>query len=1034
MKKIISAVLVALTVFALFACNNTEPETTVNITSQDTQYQTGKETEQMTNPETSVPVTEEPVTGEPIVDEDPVFYEKLARDPIDPQTADLSAADWGSTIINANERANGVGGKFTDPGRNMFCIYNENSSLVYNLTEAGNKKIKGLYNAEGKAYFTDTMDCFIIDSNGKEYSGANSLENGRMNSNRIGYYYYDFRFRDQGFYGEGAAYAEDPFDIIANSSRWTGNDVMKIKKDNKTGVLSYTVKGALDPNIYTSVTYSADKYNAVRMTIKTEQSAAIYFYIIAGSHTNFSQEQSIGVKIVPGQWVTVTVPLAAVPDYNGNVTGFRIDCGYQNGEKIEISELKAVTGGDATVPLALEHIFHTYSDKMHEVVRAVATTEYSAGGRLETRVEIPADTVRKFILKNEKGETSSLDGFDFAKTEYVAFDIKDVGIYGIIMPNINNNGYIKVEQKDGNYVITRGIEITKTLQKTGDVYFGHRIYVSTSHQFNDIRKEAYIERNPLTDIYIATDKDDAKYEGYDALAGCYSFTVRGSEFTPAMYTYPNKHYATNALICGDGVTDRTVYIRTAENARTRRGRLECAAMLDENDNVLPIPLEVGKNFDGENEEPLYYPERADGRAAYGETYAPITVKKDENKKFTMLHLYQNWGNYPLKQISFIAFHIPYYHLSVGVTETNCITPYFVYGKDGWTLPDFRSNSAPLWDNGRGTQHTSVGRLYFLQYQDAEGNNYKSESQSADIASSGPVYADISMEYLSDDGKIKATYRHAEMAQTDENRTYYTIKLEILDDVSIKDFKNDFSFFTFDSYSLTFDKVGYLNENGEQVVEDVKKESRIIKLGKEYPYYDYFIGSEKESVNFALILIRSDITIEGKKYDGNFVFRDKFDGSLNIGALSLDIGQVTLKKGDVLSLDMILMPWGYSTSKDDSNVRNVREDSCIDPYKITVIEGEAYADSFIPSVRAVDGKAVFKISGGRSTAAVKVYGFTDYKLPEITFKADGKDADITLAGPNGYDGYQVNRDDDGTYSFSFNVDMNKASEYEITVKQ
>ena len=276
-----------------------------------------------------------------------------------------------------------------------------------------------------------------------------------------------------------------------------------------------------------------------------------------------------------------------------------------------------------------------------------------------------------------------------------------------------------------------------------------------------------------------------------------------------------------------------------------------------------------------------------------------------------------------------------------------------------------------------------------------------------------------------------------MAQTDENRTFYDIKLEVLDDVTINDFKNDFAFFTFDSYNLQFARVGYLSESGENVKEKIdtsSKTNRAVKLGKEYPYYDYYRANEKESVNFGLIVRGSDITIGGQKFDGNFIFRDKFDGAINTGSLSLDLGSVTLKKGDILHVQIILMPWGYSTNLDDSNVIRVREDSCINPYKITVIKGESYDDSVIPSLRAADNEAQFKITGGRSTAAVKIYGFTDYKTPTVTFKADGQDIDIQLAGPNGYDGYQVNLDADGTYSFSFNVDMNEASEYEITVKQ
>ncbi|MBQ1848555.1 MAG: hypothetical protein II135_11160 [Clostridia bacterium] len=1027
MKRFLSAFLVMLMLFSVAACDTPPSADTNAATEADTQ---GRATEQITEKETENMT--EAVTEEQIVDEDPVFFEKADRDPFDPASADVSGADWVKTIENANGLADGVQGRFTDADRSEFQIFNNTSSLRYGLTETGKKLVTGLYNANGAPYFENTMDAYVINSAGTKFSGAYSYAAARMNSNRIGYYYYDFRFRDQDLADPDAVSAEGAYyDIIAKGKGWGSNDVTKFS--NKRGVISYNVKSVLDPYVYASVDYSAEEFDAVKITINAEYSTVAYLYLIAGSAKDYNQPQMIACRFLPGKKSTVVVPLSSLPDYTGRVKGFRLDCGVQGGEHVEITEIKAIKCRDLSVPLALERIFHTYPDKMHDVVRIVATDDYENGGRFETETVIPADTVRKFILKNAQGEVSELEGFDFSTTEYVGFDVKGAGVFGIIMPDAKNNGYINVTQKDGNYVIIRGIEITKTIRKGEDVQFGHRIYTTSSHQFNDLRKEAFIERNPLTDIYVQ-DVDNAKYLGYDALAGCYGFGVRAIEFDQAMYRQPDKHFNVNTTVRGDGVVDRTIYIRTAENASTRRGRLECAAILDEESRMLPIPLEVGKNFDGENEEPLYYPEKGTGRAAFGEVYAPITVGKDECKRYTVLHLYQNWGKYPLKQISFIAFHIPYYHLSVGVTETNCITPYYVYGKDAWVLPDFRANSAPLWDNGRGTQHTSIGRLYFLQYKDADGVNNKSESQHADIASSGPVYADINTEYLSDDGRIKASYRHTEMAQTDENRTFYHIKLEVLDDVKIKDFKKDFSFFSFDSYTVLFSNMGYLDENGGQITEDTKEQERIIKLGKEYPYIDYYGGNLKESVNFALIIKGSDITVGGKKYDGNFVVRDKCDGVVNYAALTLDLGNVTLKKGDILEIDMILLPWGYSTSKDDSNVRGVREDSCVDPYKITVIEGEAYADSVVPSVRAKNNTAKFTISGGRSTAAVRIYGFTDYKKPDIKFKADGKDTDIELAGPNGYDGYQVNRDEDGTYSFSFNVDMNKANEYEITVIQ
>ena len=281
---------------------------------------------------------------------------------------------------------------------------------------------------------------------------------------------------------------------------------------------------------------------------------------------------------------------------------------------------------------------------MHETVRVVATDDYTEGGKLETRTVIPADTVRKFIIKNASGEVSALDGFDFSTVEYAAFDVNGAGVVGWIMPATEGNGYLNVKLEDGSYVITRGIEIGKTIKKGSDLLFGHRLYTSDSHQFNDFRKEAYVERNPLTDVFIAKNADDAKFEGYDALAGCYVFSVRSTEFTVAYYQLPDKHFAVNALICGDGVVDRTIYVRTEECLKTRRGRLECAAILDENNVMLPLPLEVGKNFDGENEEPLFFPEHATGQAAYGETYVPITVGKDENKRAPMLWVPEDTEN------------------------------------------------------------------------------------------------------------------------------------------------------------------------------------------------------------------------------------------------------------------------------------------------------------------------------------------------------------------------------------------------------
>jgi lipocalin len=54
----------------------------------------------------------------------------------------------------------------------------------------------------------------------------------------------------------------------------------------------------------------------------------------------------------------------------------------------------------------------------------------------------------------------------------------------------------------------------------------------------------------------------------------------------------------------------------------------------------------------------------------------------------------------------------------------------------------------------GQQRNSGGTHYFLQYTDADGNYNATENISNVINSSGPIYADVDMTYISDDGKIK----------------------------------------------------------------------------------------------------------------------------------------------------------------------------------------------------------------------------------------------------------------------------------------
>ena len=675
---------------------------------------------------------------------------------------------------------------------------------------------------------------------------------------------------------------------------------------------------------------------------------------------------------------------------------------------------------------SVDRTFHLYSDKLN-VVQHLTTTGGDASGLAGYGqiYELDASRVRALVIKDKNGTHTSLEGVDFDSCEYVGFDMERAGVIGfILLPYEANEGKLNVTLKDGVYTVEQHIvsDPSAKLPIHSHVYFGMRMYTKPDHDLETFTKEAECERNPLTGLEITKRLDGASYVGYDALRGAYRFDVNGGDFSNNYYNNPNQVFTVNASITAD-TYDRNIYVYT----HTGSGCLESAVILDQSKTLLPIPLEVTKNFCGENEDSLYLP----GDVGYGEVFFPITLKAGEKKDFTVLNLYQNWGKYPLKQLSSIQFVAPYYHLSTGVTETNCIAPSFVYGKDNWLLPDFRAMSAPLWASQ--PQHTAIGQLFVVRYDTADRVTANLENYHNDIDSYGPVYADVTMDYLAQDGAIHVSYRHVEMPQTDENRTYYSLRIDVLEDVTFKDFKSDFSLFCFNGRHPKFNKLGYLDENNEHQVLDLgiataKKYDRFFKLGSEAPFFDYYEPLAADAVNFALIVKDSHIVIGGEEFTGGFLMRDRFDGSLNFGDLTLDLGEVTLKAGDCINVDYILLPWGYVDSKNDDNVLNVRWDSCLDPYQITAEVGTVMEDTYVPKVKVGEGQTTtFTLSGGDNNGVVRVYGLTSYQRPVIEELVNGAWVPYTDSTNRDYDGYCVYADGDGTYSVAFVVSMTDAPE-------
>lgn len=931
---------------------------------------------------------------------------------------------FADSVEYAQAMKDGVQAGYTDGNRTGFTMTNLNMAVTADLTGKSNKLIASLVNENGIPYLRDTMDIYAVTNDGTTYYASDSSMNGRTNIFRYGTYYYETHVLGTNF---GPSYELDesvePYEILDKLGRMSGNQIKDIESDKQH--LAYTVTSGGDPylNIFSNRSIDAEKYNALLITMRVEQATSAQFLMAAGNRSGVDGSQCVDFVVYPGdEFVTYIVRLDGVPDYGGKLKSLRLDCGAATGERVEITELKAVRVTDIPVPaIAIDRTLHTYSDKLNQVVNLVMTDTVDDLSCYGMQTEIEAIRVKGTIIVDKNGEhRDTLEGIDWESVTCVGFDIDRAGVFGYIMTTHEDSGTLTVtlDEASGTYIIDQQIPAIAFYSAQQKLTFGHRVYTDSSHSFDGLLDAHYEEQNPLTSITITEASDSANVVGYDPLRGAYRFDLDGTNFNDAYYNRPDKHFTVNASIVGDS-TDRSVYLYS----HTSYGNLECAVVLDENRSLLPIAVEVCKNFQGENEEPLF----DKGDSGYGEAYFPLTVKAGETLNFSILNLYQNWGKYPLKQVSSIQFVAPYYHLSTGATETNCIAPYYVNGKDRWTLPDFRSMSAPLWESQ--PQHTSAGRLYFLEYSTAEGDDVFSESTVDIVDSYGPVYSDVLMSYISDDGRIAVDYRHMEMPQTDENRTYYEIRMTVLEDIEIENFKDDFSIFSMDGRGVTYETMSYLDENNQPVVttpELREGRAQYHKLGKESPFFAYSYSSEStDYVNMAVIVKDWDITIGGEAYTDHLIFRDIGKGGLNDGTLTLNLEKVTLKAGDTISINMILLPWGsQETAADDiSSVLQVRQDTCLDPFKAEVTVGEAVADTYIPKIKAKDNKAEFTVSGGHNNMVVRVYGFDGWETPTLEEKVNGEWVTYDVASSNGYDGYMVYYDGDGTYSYAFVIPMN-----------
>lgn len=678
----------------------------------------------------------------------------------------------------------------------------------------------------------------------------------------------------------------------------------------------------------------------------------------------------------------------------------------------------------------VDKAYHLYGDRVYSELSLFACEATTALEEFGSEIKIAKSSVDAIQFADKNGVSADLTKLDSASVQYVAFDIKDAGVVGFIVPADGSTKALYVEDDGDNYTVrqvanyTEGTGINKNDESGGYalncVTFGFRIYNDTTHNFDGVAKQAYLERNPLEGITVNGGNAEGKYIGYEALRGTYTFAMKGVDFNYG-YQNPDVHFALPFSITCDE-NDRDIFIRTNGS----NGCLEAGAILDSNGVLVPIPVQVDKNFCGDGGEPFYSVKDYQ----YGDCFFPLSLKAGETYDMTVLNLYQNWGHAPLKQLSGIEFHVSYYHLSTGTTESNCIAPYYVYDKEGFYLPDFRTRSGIMWSEQ--PQFNSVGILKFVNYNKKalgifDAGQVYGEYKNARIDSVGLNYSDITTDFVSDCGSYTYTLRHVEFPQTDENRTYYEVDINFNREVTFKNFKRDFDLFYFDGRFVNFNKLGYLDADNNCTVAQVGTGNDIYyTLGNEAPYFSFFDVTEdtmhqvdaRFGCNFGLVVKDSEIMMGGEKQDIALAVHDDSTKDLTVGCLTLDAEEITFMPGDSIKLSLVLLPWGQGTEKTDDQVRAVREDSALKPVTVTAVTGTVEEDAFVPTVRAENGVAEVTVKGGRNYNVIRFNGYEKLECPEIYFKNGDSWDKASVASVNGYDGYTVHYNEDGTYGFSF----------------
>lgn len=501
---------------------------------------------------------------------------------------------------------------------------------------------------------------------------------------------------------------------------------------------------------------------------------------------------------------------------------------------------------------------------------------------------------------------------------------------------------------------------------------------------------------------------------YDPIRGCYVVgTHNPGGFNYHFYENPNHYETAQFAIANDG-QPRKVYV-CHETTSGALGSVECGVLLDERGDLLPVMVQTCKNFAGENEEPFYNP----GDPAFSETYFPLHLEANETRQLTSLHLYQDWGNHPLKQFSSLGAWMDYFHSSTGVTETTCFVPFKFGGLPGVSIADLRPMSQRMWESQ--PQHDNVAGHRFLMYA-SNGRWHYTEYTGTEFRSTGPNWMDVSFGLLSDDGRISARLDSFELPQPDELRNFIRLRAVVHAPIQIKRLSTDMRLLDITSriQALRYTRAAWQGTDGRIETRELRPVDELPipgePLGGENPWATVY--GEPRGCN-AFIVRRWDAVLGGLPREPAVCVDTSGSGDMSL-ALTPVGGEAELRPGDYIDAEIVLLPYGDGTSTYETPEIESRRFGRNAPRIVDVAVGERIAD-FPTRIRADEsGLAQFTVTGGASVIPIIVEGLATYRNPRLETLVNQVNWARVPHERIGNDGYQVFAADDGTFSCVFLV--------------